>query len=531
MLADFYFTTGNLDKALSEYGTLYQEHPNDIQVKKNYIQLLIEKNRFDEARKLNDELLKANPHDSEALVSRSEMQISTGNLNDATATLQTIIKNDPNNAQAHYILGIALDKSGDLKGAETEWIEAVRLGPDLVDAQRALAGAALRSGNPSRLAEAATRIINLRPNSPDGYALRALSEINRNQLVSAETDIRKAIDVAPQNSLGYVQMGNLKFAQKQYGEAERAYQRALGLNANSKDALRGLMNTYIAQKQIDRAIAAADAQIAKSPTNSGFYDLLGNVLFYVKQDLSGAEAAFNKAQSLDGKNSDALIRLTQVQAAKGDVEQAIATCQQAIKSQPSVPQLYNLLGGLYESKQDWEQAKSAFEKARELQPNDPMATRNLANVLLQSGGNLDDALLLAQTAQHSMPDSPSAADTLGWVYYQKGAYSLAVTLLEQALKLQSMRKWWWQLRTDLKILTQRLPPDNLSAMLAFEPESFRADSPLTFSGPTATSPRKPSHRFQCGTGEMAGLTASGGGWLAPGLHPSLPASAARKQTS
>ena len=172
------------------------------------------------------------------------------------------------------------------------------------------------------------------------------------------------------------------------------------------------------------------------PTNSGFYDLLGNALFQVKKDLNGAEAAFNKALSLDGKNSDALIRLTQVQAAKGDVEQAIATCQQAIKSQPSVPQLYNLLGELYQSKQDWGQAKSAFEKARELQPNDPMATRNLANVLLQSGGNLDDALLLAQTAQHSMPDSPSAADTLGWVYYQKGAYPLAVTLLEQALKLQ-----------------------------------------------------------------------------------------------
>ena len=71
----------------------------------------------------------------------------------------------------------------------------------------------------------------------------------------------------------------MKFAQKQYGEAEKAYQQALDLNANSKDALRGLMNTYIAQKQIDRAIAAGNAQIAKSPNNSGFYDLLGTHAF------------------------------------------------------------------------------------------------------------------------------------------------------------------------------------------------------------------------------------------------------------
>ena len=150
MLGDFYFTSGNLDKAMAEYSALYQEHPEDIQVKKNYIQLLMQKNRFDEARKLNDELLKANPHDNEALVSRSQIQISSGNLNDAIATLQTVIKNDPNNGEAHYSLGVAFDKSGDLERAESEWIEAVRLRPDLVDAQRALAGVALRRGDPSQ---------------------------------------------------------------------------------------------------------------------------------------------------------------------------------------------------------------------------------------------------------------------------------------------------------------------------------------------------------------------------------------------
>ena len=146
--------------------------------------------------------------------------------------------------------------------------------------------------------------------------MRALSEINRQQFAAAEADIRKAIDVAPQNSFGYVQMGNLKFAQKQYSEAGKAYQRALDLNANSKDALRGLMNTYIAQKQIDGAIAAANAQIAKSPNNSGFYDLLGSVLFRVKKDLNGAEAAFKRSVELDKNNSDAVIKLGQVQAAK-----------------------------------------------------------------------------------------------------------------------------------------------------------------------------------------------------------------------
>lgn len=33
-----------------------------------------------------------------------------------------------------------------------------------------------------------------------------------------------------------------------------------------------------------------------------------------------------------------------------------------------------------------------------------------------------------------MPDSPVAADTLGWVYYQKGIYGFAVDLLLEALQ-------------------------------------------------------------------------------------------------
>src|SRR5207237_5509197 len=57
MLGDFYFATGDLDKATGEYGSLYQQYPKDVQVKKNYVQLLILKHRLDEAGKLNGELV------------------------------------------------------------------------------------------------------------------------------------------------------------------------------------------------------------------------------------------------------------------------------------------------------------------------------------------------------------------------------------------------------------------------------------------------------------------------------------------
>jgi len=235
-------------------------------------------------------------------------------------------------------------------------------------------------------------------------------------------------------------LGNLQLVQKQYGESANAFQQALDRDPNSNDALNGLMNTYLAQNQTDKAIAAANAQIAKSPNSSNFYDLLGTTLFNKKKDLDGAESAFKKAADLDQHNADALLKLGQVEVAKGSPDQAIALYQQSLKNNSREPMFYILMGELYERKQDWSDAKDAYQKALEIKPENPLASNNLAYVMLQSGGNVDMALSLAQTARRGMPDSPTAADTLGWVFYRKGAYQSAVDLFQEALKLGEKNK-------------------------------------------------------------------------------------------
>ena len=100
----------------------------------------------------------------------------------------------------------------------------------------------------------------------------------------------------------------------------------------------------MAEKQLDKAIDAANAQIAKSPNNSAFYDLLGTILFNNKKDMNGAEAAFKKSAELDKNNSDALLKLGQVEVAKGSTDQAIETYKQSVKDNPTEPSFYILLG-------------------------------------------------------------------------------------------------------------------------------------------------------------------------------------------
>ena len=435
MLGDFYFATGQMDKAAAEYASLYIDHPKDPLVKRNYIQILILKNRLDEASRLDNEILKNSPHDVDALIYKGQIQLHKGDSAGAVDSLQNALRKDPDSAIAHYQLGLAYEQQHNDARAESEWRDAVRLRPDLTDAQRALAALELKNGELDALLQTAQQIITAQPNSADGYLLKAVAEQNRQRYAEAQQDAQHAMQVAPQIPAPYVQMGNIDLLQKRFAEAEKDYRQALDKDPSSAEGLSGLMNTYFAQKQFDKAVAAANAQIAKSPTNSIFYDLLGTALFNGKKDFPGAETALRKSIDLDKNNLDSIEKLGKVEIQEGSADQALALYQQSIKDNPKDIRFYILSGELYEGRQDWDNAKSMYQQALALQPDQPLASNNLAYVILQQGGNVDLALAMAQTARRGMPESPNAADTLGWAYYQKGIYQSAIDQFQESLKL------------------------------------------------------------------------------------------------
>jgi tetratricopeptide (TPR) repeat protein len=439
MLGDFFFAIGDLDQATTEYTSLYSDHPKDTQVKKNYIQILILKNRLDEATRLNNEILKANAHDVEGLVYKAQVQLRQNDTGGAIDSLQSALRNDPDNAVAHYHLGNAFAQQHNEARAESEWREAVRISPGLTEAQRSLAALELRRGDLDAVLQTAQQIITAQPYAADGFIFRGIAELARQKYSDAQKDAEQAALRAPQSPAPSVQLGNIQLVQKHYAEAEKFYQQALDKDPSSAEGLSGLMNSYFVQKQFDKAIAAANVQIAKSPNNANFYDLLGTALFNGKKDLPGAEAALRKAIELDKSNVDALEKLGKVQVQEGSADKALALYLQSTKDHPQDVAFYILSGELYEAKKDWDHAKTMYQQALSISPDHPLASNNLAYVILEQGGNVDVALGLAQTARRGMPDSPNAADTLGWAYYQKGIYQSAISQFQEALKLGEKR--------------------------------------------------------------------------------------------
>ena len=434
LLGDFYLTTGDQNKALAEYAQLLKDHPDDLKLKKVYASTLLDSNRFGDAGQLADEILKKNPKDVDALIVHARVLLSQRRAVDAVQSLETALKLEPDSAVAHYLLALAADQTGDPVRPEKELREAVRLRPDLVEAQLALASITIRKQDWDSLNNIGQAVISAQPRAAQGYVLRGMAEVNRKNVAAGEADLKQAIQVAPQNPIGYIRLGELKLAQGRYKEADQLFEQALERDPGAAEALQSLVASSAAQKQpAAKLISRISAQIAKSPNNSAYYALLG-VVEAQTRDFANAEQHLRKAMELDPNNLLAFSNLAQVQIAQGLADKAIATYQTWAQRNPRDVRPYIMLGMLQEAKNDWQKAQEMYKKAMEIVPDYPLAANNLAYLMLQHGGNTDVALSLAQTARRGMPDSPNTADTLAWAYIQKGAYGSAIDLLQDAVK-------------------------------------------------------------------------------------------------
>jgi len=90
-------------------------------------------------------------------------------------------------------------------------------------------------------------------------------------------------------------------------------------------------------------------------------------------------------------------------------------------------------GMLLEMQNRPDAARQRYEQALAADPNAGVAANNLAMILLNSSGNLDTALRLAQTAKAQLPDVGDVSDTLGLVYYRKGLQPLAIRAFNDGL--------------------------------------------------------------------------------------------------
>ena len=194
----------------------------------------------------------------------AELYAKTGRIRDAVLEAQDILKRDPNNLEAHKLLGrIYLRSLGDvqngqgsqnvLKLAIDQYEQIIKIEPDNVD-DHLLLGRLYRLNNDLQKAEGEFKTaVKLDPNSEE--AVTTLAYLYNEEGDTARAgEVLSSIPDASRSAKLYSALGYTYEQQKQYKNSITAYRKAIELDRDNLDAIRGLAQNLMNDGQTDAAL-------------------------------------------------------------------------------------------------------------------------------------------------------------------------------------------------------------------------------------------------------------------------------------
>jgi tetratricopeptide (TPR) repeat protein len=351
-----------------------------------YEEMVTAYGRSDLANKAIEEYrlaIEADPSSEFLTASLAELYVKTGRIRDAVLEAQDIIKRDPNNLEAHKLLGrIYLRSLGDMPGgsgsdnvlklAIEQYEQIVKIEPDSVD-DHLLLGRLYRLNSDLPKAEAELKTaVKLDPGSEEAVTTLAM-------LYTDEGDTQHALKVlssvpdASRSAKLYSALGAAYAQRKDYKSAIDAFRRAIVLDRDNLDAIRGLAENLLNDGQTDAALEQYKVIADANPEDAQTYLRIAEI--YRRQgkyDL--ALENLKKADTMAPDFMEVSYEMAAVYQAQGRYDDAIKLLQDLLKktekSDSSLSQadrtnraiFIERLGMIYREQENYTAAVETFRK-------------------------------------------------------------------------------------------------------------------------------------------------------------------------
>jgi tetratricopeptide (TPR) repeat protein len=437
-----------------------------------------------------------NDPDSEYLNSGlAELYAKTGRIRDAVVEAQDIIKRDPNNLEARKLLGrIYLRSLGDLQsGTQSQEVlklaieqfqQLVRLEPESVD-DHLLLGRLYRLNNDLVKAENEFKsAIQLQPDSEEGVTSLAY-------LYNEEGDAARAIALlnqipdADRSGKLYAALGYTYEQQKDYGKAISAYRKAVELDHDNLDSLRGLAQNLMNDGQYEFALEQYK-QIAEADPQDAQAYLRISEIYRRTGKFDRALEMLKKAQSLVQDSLEIPFNLALVYDAQGRFDDAVSTLQQLLDKTEHADGNYTTgersnrsvflerLGTVYREQGKTQSAVETYRKMLGLGPESGSRGYQQMIDTLREAKQWSQATAVAQEAVQKFPQDRGLKLVLAGQLADNGqadqGFSMANSLLKGAADDREVYIALAQMNSRLKKWNEAEEDMNKAAALATKQE-------------------------------------------------------------
>jgi tetratricopeptide (TPR) repeat protein len=377
--------------------------------------------KSEEAYKVVDQILKIRPDDEGAASVKASSLIATRNPDNtakAIALIQPLVTKDDNNATLHYTLGRALAAKGDLDAARPEFLKAVQKNQAYLEPRLALAEMGQLKGDYQTVLRYANEILAINPNLVRVRVLRAVSLINTGNSADGRKELTSLEKAYPKDKELQLQLGVLKLHDKNFKEAEEYFRKLSGAESSDVRPLSGLTQTLAAEGQLDKAVALLAEEVKKSPNNNQVRYLYASTATLAGRYDTAVEE-FQKLATANPKSPQIYVALGSAYRLKGDYANALSALEKATALAPKDPAPLVAQAEVLNTSGRAPQALEKYRTALQIAPDNPTLLNNVAYLLADTGGSLDEALKYARRALQIDSKQPRYSDTLGWIYFKQ----------------------------------------------------------------------------------------------------------------
>jgi len=437
-LADYYLSLNRNDDAMKLLKSLSRVPESEAAATTRLAAMQYASKQTAEAHRTIDGLLKKQPANVDALLRKATFLGAERKFDEALVLAARAVKEQPENAEAHFTVGVLNAERNDRPRAIASFNEVLRLNPRAVASQLYLSRLHLAAGDADLALNAAQDASLQTSENPEVQLTLARSLIAKGQIAQAEPIVSQLMTRHGTTARVLTTAATLRGARGDWATARTLFENALQQDAGDLEALSGLVGVDVAENKRPDARARIERELAKAPGNPQLFLLAARVEMADGQ-LSKAEEALQKAISAGPDNLAAYSMLARILITQRKTQQAREQFEQIARLNPNAIGASTMTAILFEMEDNRLEARRRYEQILGTDSRAAVAANNLAQIYVDTGGNLDMALQLAQTAKSQLPDVPEVNDTLAWVYYQKNLPALAIPLLEEAVAREPRR--------------------------------------------------------------------------------------------
>jgi tetratricopeptide (TPR) repeat protein len=269
----------------------------------------------------------------------AELYAKTNRIREAVLEAQSILKRDPDNKEARKLLGrIYLRSLGDMQAgsqsqemlnlAIDQYEHLVRMEPKVIDHQLLLGRLYILNKDLLKAESAFKTALTIQPDSEEAVINLAYLYNEQGETKRAAAALSSMPEEARSGKL-YAALGYTYEQQHEYKKAIGSYQKAIELDKENLDAMRGLAQNLLNDGQVEAALKQYSAVAEEDPQDAQAHLRIAEIQRRTGK-LDAALDSLKKAERLVPDSLEVPYNYALVYEAQGRYEDAVATLQKLL---------------------------------------------------------------------------------------------------------------------------------------------------------------------------------------------------------